>query len=159
MSRRRLARKRIISKDPFYNNELIQIIINRIMKKGNKSLARKIVYKSLKNIELTTNQDPIKIIEQAVSNITPFVEIRSRRLGGSTTQIPVFINSHRGITLAIRWLFQSSKSKTGGKYCIIDRLSAEIINASNGIGEAIKKRDEIHRMAEANKTIVKYNVL
>jgi small subunit ribosomal protein S7 len=129
------------------------------MKKGNKSLARKIVYKSLKNIESKTNQDPIKIIEQAISNITPFVEIRSRRLGGSTTQIPVFINSHRGITLAIRWLFQSSKNKNGGKYCIINRLSAEILNASNGIGDALKKRDEIHRMAEANKTIIKYNVL
>ena len=129
------------------------------MKKGNKALARKIIYESLKNVEKITNQDPIKIIEQAINNITPFVEIRSRRLGGSTTQIPVFINSHRGVTLAIRWLFQSSKNKTGGKYSIIDRLSSEIINASNGVGEAIKKRDEMHRMAEANKTIVKYNVL
>ena len=87
------------------------------------------------------------------------MEIRSRRLGGSTTQIPVFINADRGVTLAIRWLFQSSKNKTGGRYSIIDRLSSEIINASNGIGDAIKKRDEMHRMAEANKTIVKYNVL
>ena len=159
MSRRRLSKKRIITNDPFYNNELIEIIINRIMKKGNKNLARRIIYKSLKNIEETTKQDPIKIIEQAINNITPFVEIRSRRLGGSTTQIPVFINNQRGVTLAIRWLFQSSKNKAGGKYSIIDRLSSEIINASNGIGEAIKKRDEMHRMAEANKTIVKYNVL
>lgn len=159
MSRRRLSKKRTISNDPFYNNTLIQTIINRAMKKGNKALARKIIYESLKNVEKITNQDPIKIIEQAINNITPFVEIRSRRLGGSTTQIPVFINSHRGVTLAIRWLFQSSKNKTGGKYSIIDRLSSEIINASNGVGEAIKKRDEMHRMAEANKTIVKYNVL
>lgn len=159
MSRRRLSKKRILKKDPFYNNELIQILINRIMKKGNKSLARKIIYKSLKRIEDSTKQDPIKIVEQAVSNVTPFVEIRSRRLGGSTTQIPVFINADRGVTLAIRWLFQSSKNKTGGRYSIIDRLSSEIINASNGIGDAIKKRDEMHRMAEANKTIVKYNVL
>ena len=112
MSRRRLSKKRTVNNDLFYNNELIQTIINRAMKKA---LARKIVYKSLKKVEQTTNQDPIKIIEQAISNITPFVEIRSRRLGGSTTQIPVFINSHRGVALAIRWLFQSSKNKTGGK--------------------------------------------
>ncbi|YP_778594.1 30S ribosomal protein S7 (plastid) [Bigelowiella natans] len=159
MSRRKLSKKRIFKKDPFYNNELIQIIINRIMKKGNKALARKIIYRSLKDIELVTKQDPIKIVEQAVSNVTPFVEIRSRRLGGSTTQIPVFINNERGVTLAIRWLFQASKNKAGNKYSIIKRLSSEIVNASNGMGEAIKKRDEMHRMAEANKTIVKYNVL
>ena len=159
MSRRRLSKKRINNNDLFYNHELIQIIINRLMKKGNKNLARKIIYTAIRDIEKKTNQDPIKIIEQAIANITPFVEIRSRRLGGSTTQIPVFINNKRGVTLAIRWLFHSSKNKTGGKYSIIDRISFEIINASNGIGDAIKKRDEMHRMAEANKTIVKYNVL
>ena len=159
MSRRRLSKKRVIDSDSLYNNELIQMIINRIMKKGNKSLARKILYKSIKQIEKTTQQDPIKIVEQAILNITPFVEIRSRRLGGSTTQIPVFINSTRGTTLAIRWLFQSSNNKAGGKFSIVDRLSSEIISAANGVGEAIKKRDEMHKMAEANKTIVKYNVL
>ena len=159
MSRRRLSKKRIINNDYFYNNNIIQMLINRIMKKGNKTLARKIIYKSLKNIERSTNQDPIKILEQAIYNLTPFVEVRSRRLGGSTTQIPVFINSHRGMTLAIKWLFLSCKTKVGGNYSIVTRLSTEFINASNGLGDAIKKRDEMHRMAEANKTIVKYNVL
>lgn len=159
MSRRRLSKKRIIESDSLYNNELIQMIINRMMKKGNKSLARRILYKSIKKIEKVTQQDPIKIVEQAILNITPFVEIRSRRLGGSTTQIPVFISSNRGTTLAIRWLFQSSNNKAGGKFLIVDRLSSEIISAANGVGEAIKKRDEMHKMAEANKTIVKYNVL
>jgi small subunit ribosomal protein S7 len=159
MSRRRLSKKRIINNDYFYNNNIIQMLINRIMKKGNKTLACKIIYKSLKNIEKNTNQDPIKIMEQAIYNLTPFVEVRSRRLGGSTTQIPVFINSHRGITLAITWLFLSCKTKIGGDYSVVTRLSTEFINASNGVGDAIKKRDEMHRMAEANKTIVKYNVL
>lgn len=159
MSRRRLSKKRIVSPDSFYNNELIQMIINRIMKKGNKNLAKRIVYKSITRIEETTAQDPIKTIEQAILNITPFVEVRSRRLGGSTTQIPVFINSHRGMTLAIRWLFQACMNKTSGRNSIIDRLASEVINASNGTGDAIKKRDEMHKMAEANKTILKYNVL
>lgn len=159
MSRRRLSKKRIIESDSLYNNELLQMIINRMMKKGNKNLARKILYKSIRQIEQTTKQDPIKLIEQAILNITPFVEIRSRRLGGSTTQVPVFINNTRGTTLAIRWLFQSSNNKTSGKNCIIDRLSSEIITAASGGGDAIKKRDEMHKMAEANKTISKYNVL
>nr|YP_009240374.1 30S ribosomal protein S7 [Gymnochlora stellata]BAU62508.1 30S ribosomal protein S7 [Gymnochlora stellata] len=159
MSRRTLSRKRIIVGDLFYNDILIQTIINKLMKKGNKALARKIVYESIRDIEKKTNQDPIKIIKQAITNITPFVEIRSRRLGGSTTQIPVFINNSRGIALALRWLFNASKNKTGGNYLIIERLSSEIINAANGLGESIKRRDEMHRMAEANKTIVKYNVL
>jgi small subunit ribosomal protein S7 len=159
MSRRRLSKKIIFDKDLFYKNELIQTIINRIMKKGNKALARKIIYKSLKNIEKITNQDPIKITEQAIYNVIPFVEIRSRRLGGSTTQIPVFINNKRGTSLAIRWLFQFSNNKIGGKYSIIERLSSEIINASEGIGDSIKKRDEIHRMAESNKAIVRYNII
>lgn len=159
MSRRRLSKKRIITKEFFYNNSLIQMIINRMMKKGNKSLARKIIYKSLKEIEKVTSQDPLKIIEQAIYNLTPFVEVRARRLGGSTIQIPVFINNHRGSTLAIKLLFQSCKNKVGGNYSIINRLSTEFISASNGVGDAIRKRDEIHRMAEANKTIIKYNVL
>lgn len=159
MSRRRLSRKRITKNDLFYDNYIIQMIINRIMKKGNKALARKIIYKSVKAIEKDINQDPIKIIEQAIYNLTPFVEVRSRRLGGSTTQVPVFINNRRGLTLAIKWLFLSCKNKIGGNYSIITRLSAEFINASNGVGDAIKKRDEMHRMAEANKTITKYNIL
>lgn len=159
MSRRRLSKKRIPNTDIFYNNIIIQMLINRIMKKGNKTLARRIIYKSLKIIENNTKQDPIKITEQAIYNLTPFVEVKSRRLGGSTTQIPVFINTHRGITLAIKWLFYSCKIKVGNNYSIITRLSSEFINASNGIGDAIKKRDEIHRMAEANKTVIKYNVL
>lgn len=159
MSRRRLSKKRVVEVDSLYNNELIQMTINRIMKKGKKNLARKILYKSIKQIEKTTKQDPIKVFEQAILNITPFVEIRSRRLGGSTTQIPVFINKDRGTTLALRWLFQSSNNKISGKNSIVDKLSLEIINAANGIGDAIKKRDEMHKMAEANKTIVKYNVL
>lgn len=159
MSRRRLSKKRVVNPDSFYNQELIQMIINRIMKKGNKALAKRIVYRSINRIEEITSQDPIKTIEQAILNITPFVEVRSRRLGGSTTQIPVFINNQRGITLAIRWLFQACMSKTSGRTSIIERFSSEVINASNGTGEAIKKRDEMHKMAEANKTILKYNVL
>lgn len=159
MSRRRLSRKRTVNSDLLYSDKLIQMLINRIMKKGNKTLARRIIYKTIRMIEQSTHQDPVKTVNQAILNITPFVEVRSRRLGGSTTQIPVFISNPRGLALAMRWLFQSCSKKAGGKSSIVDRLSLEIINASNGIGEAIKKRDEMHKMAEANKTILRYNTL
>nr|YP_009240494.1 30S ribosomal protein S7 [Lotharella vacuolata]BAU62628.1 30S ribosomal protein S7 [Lotharella vacuolata] len=159
MSRRKISKKRVIESDLIYENELMQLIINRLMRKGNKSLAQKILYKSVKQIATTTNQDPIKIIEQAILNITPFVEIKPRRVGGSTNQIPVYINNSRGTSLAIKWLFQSSNNKSNPKSSIVDRLSLEIINAANGIGDAIKKRDELHKIAEANKTISKYNVI
>lgn len=154
MSRRRVAKKRVISPDPVYNSRLVHMITNRLMKDGKKSLAFRLMYKSLQQIGEITQQDPIKIIEQAVRNATPLVEVKSRRIGGSTYQVPLEVNLERGTALAIRWLLASCRNRSGRD--MVTNLTNEFLDASKNMGNAIKKRDEVHKMAEANKAFAKY---
>lgn len=154
MPRRRTPKKRIILPDPVYDSRLIEMIVNRLMKKGKKSLAYRLFYQTLKQIAATSQQDPIKLIEEAVRNATPLVEVKARRVGGSTYQVPVEVNPERGTALALKWILTASRNRPG-KTMII-KLTNEFLDASKNIGNAIRKRDEVHKMAEANKAFAKY---
>ncbi len=154
MPRRRTPKKRIILPDPVYDSRLIEMIVNRLMKKGKKSLAYRLFYQTLKQIASNSQQDPIKLIEEAVRNATPLVEVKARRVGGSTYQVPVEVNPERGTALALKWILTASRNRAG-KTMII-KLTNEFLDASKNIGNAIRKRDEVHKMAEANKAFAKY---
>lgn len=149
MSRRRKSKRRIIAEDPIYNSVLVSMIINRILLKGKKSLAQYIFYEAMKSIKETTQQDPIEILKKAIVNITPVVELKSRRVGGATYQVPVEVKTERGNSLALRFLIKSARNRPGKN--MITKLSAEILDAYNNIGNSVKKKEEIHKMAEANK--------
>ena len=154
MSRRYTPKKRFLSPDPVYDSHLIHIIVNQLMKKGKKSLAYKMFYQSMNQIKEITQQDPVKTIEQAVRNATPLVEIKARRVGGSTYQVPLDVTPERGTALAIRWILSSCRSRSGRN--MISKLSNEFLDASKNMGNAIRKRNEVHKMADANKAFAKY---
>lgn len=154
MSRRHRAKKRIIFPDSIYNSRLVSMLVNRLMKNGKKALAFKIVYQAMRLIGEKTNQDPIQILENAILNVKPLVEVKARRVGGSAYQVPVEVNSERGTVLAIQWILFAARNRSGIN--IIIKLTNEILDASNQIGGAIKRRLEVHRMAEANKAFAKF---
>ncbi len=152
--RRRTPKKRILLPDPTYDSRLVHMIVNRIMKKGKKSLAFRLFYQAMNEISKTTQEDPVKVIEQAIRNATPSVEVKSRRIGGSTYQVPLEVQPERGTALAIRWILSSCRSRSGRT--MVSKLTNEFIDASKNAGNAIRKKDEVHRMAEANKAFAKY---
>jgi len=154
MPRRREVAKRRILPDPKYNNQLVAKFTNAIMRKGKKSIAERIVYSALDIVAARTKEDPIQIFEQALENVMPVVEVKSRRVGGSTYQIPVEIRSERRMTLCIRWLVQHAKSR--GEKGMEAKLAGELIDAANRRGGAVKKKEDTHRMAEANKAYAHY---
>ena len=154
MSRRHRAKNRIIFPDSIYNSRLVSMLVNRLMKNGKKALAFKIVYQAMRLIGEKTNQDPIQILENAILNVKPLVEVKARRVGGSAYQVPVEVNSERGTVLAIQWILFAARNRSGIN--IIIKLTNEILDASNQIGGAIKRRLEVHRMAEANKAFAKF---
>lgn len=153
MSRRQIIKKRYISPDPRYDSRLIQMIVNRLMKKGKKALAYKIIYETMDQIGNITKKDPVQIIEQAVRNATPLLEVKARRVGGSTYQIPKQVPSERGTTLSIRWILAACRNRSGKS--MISKLTSEFIDASKKTGDSIRKRNEAHRMAEANRALAK----
>ena len=154
MSRRRTPKKRIVMPDPVYDSRLIELIVRQIMRKGKKSLAYKIMYECMTQIAETTQQDPLAVIEQAIRNATPLVEVKARRVGGSTYQVPLEILPERGTALAIRWILNACRNRAGRN--MASKLTNELIDASKNSGNAIRKRDEVHKMAEANKAFAKY---
>nr|WCH56386.1 ribosomal protein S7 [Hypnea sp.] len=154
MSRRNQATKRFITPDPIHQSKLISMLTVRILKNGKKGLAQKIIYKALDIIEEKTSHNPLEILEQAIRNATPLVEVKARRIGGSTYQVPMEVRAYRGTNLALRWLTKFSKQRSGKNMSI--KLANEIIDASNDIGNTIRKREETHRMAEANKAFAHY---
>lgn len=149
MSRRKLSKKKKINPDSIYNSILISKLINKIMKKGKKSISEKILYGAMEEIKNTKNQDPIEIIKKGIENITPKVELKSRRIGGATYQIPTEINEERGKSLAIKILIKSARKRNEKK--MINKLQNEIMDAYNNIGNSVKKKEEMHKIAEANK--------
>jgi small subunit ribosomal protein S7 len=140
--------------DPVYDSRLIELIVRQIMRQGKKSLAYKIMYETMTQVAETTQQDPLVIIEQAIRNATPLVEVKARRVGGSTYQVPLEVLPERGTALAIRWILDACRAKSGRPMTV--KLTNEIIEASKNSGSAIRKRDEVHKMAEANKAFAKY---
>jgi len=148
MSRKR-AKKRIMIPDPVYNNEQVSKFINHIMRKGKKSVAQKILYEAFDIVKEKTKKEPIDIFEQALANASPSLEVKSRRVGGATYQVPSQVAGNRKITLAMRWIVQAAKSKKGKAMKI--KLAEELIDASNNSGEAIKKKENLRKLAEANR--------
>jgi small subunit ribosomal protein S7 len=154
MSRQHIAKKRIVLRDPVYNSPLVHMITNRLMKNGKKALAYRLIYEALKKIGNVTQQDPIKTMERAIRNATPLVEVKARRMGGATFQIPREVGPHRGTCLAISWLLNSCRNRSGRD--MVTNLSNEFLDASKNTGNAIKKREDIHKMAAANKAFAKF---
>jgi small subunit ribosomal protein S7 len=152
--RRTKPKKREISGDVRYNNKLIQGMINRLMKRGKKSVAIRIIYQALDIIKARTKRDPVEVFEQAIKNATPVLEVKPRRVGGATYQVPVEVRPARRISLAMRWLLAAAKNRPGKT--MAERLAAELMDASNNTGATIKKREETHRMAEANRAFAHY---
>ena len=154
MPRKGPPTRREIVPDPVYNSVLVTQIQNRMMTRGKKSLAESIVYDALKKVGERTGKDPLPVVKKAVDNIKPLLEIKSRRVGGATYQVPVEVQQRRGTTLAIRWLITFSRSRREPN--MSDRLAGEILDASGGTGSAVKRREDMHKMAEANKAFAHY---
>lgn len=154
MSRRKVTKKREVPADPVYNSRLVSMTIRRIMKSGKKSVASAILYDAFKIIEERTKTDPLETFEQAVRNLTPLVEVKARRVGGATYQVPMEVRPNRGTALALRWLIHYSRQRSGRT--MAGKLANEILDAANETGGGIKKREETHKMAEANKAFAHY---
>jgi small subunit ribosomal protein S7 len=154
MPRKREVKKREILPDPKYHDTLTAKFINGIMRRGKKSLAEGIFYRALDIIKDKTRSDPVKVFGQAMNNVKPLIEVRPRRVGGATYQVPVEVRPERKMALAIRWIIGFSKQRS--EKTMEEKLSAELIDAANNRGAAIKKKEDTHKMAEANKAFAHY---
>jgi len=154
MSRRNKPPKRTPLPDPVYNSVDIAKFINRLMRRGKKSVAERIFYSSLDRIREKTKEEPLEVFNRAIKNVTPLIEVKARRIGGSTYQVPIEVKTERGIALGSCWLIAAAKSRSGKS--MIEKLTAEINDAANGVGAAVKKREDTHKMAEANKAFAHY---
>jgi small subunit ribosomal protein S7 len=154
MSRRHRAEKREIQPDPKFGNAVVTKFMNSVMYEGKKSVAETIVYGALEIIEGKTKQNPIQVFQQALDNVMPSIEVRSRRVGGATYQVPVEVRTDRRQALGIRWLIIAARERN--EKTMTERLSAELLDASNNRGNAVKKREDTHRMAEANRAFSHY---
>ena len=152
--RRRRAPKRKILPDPKYKNLLVSKFVNIVLIKGKKSIARRIVYDSFDIIQQRTNKSPLEVFKQAVDNARPLLETKSRRIGGATYQVPIEVKPDRGNTLALRWMRDYARSRKGKP--MQEKLSAEIIDCFNKTGSTIKKREDVHKMAESNRAFSHY---
>lgn len=154
MPRRRVAAKREIIPDPKFGNERLAKFINHLMVSGKKSVAERIVYGALDKVEERSKEEPLDMFEKALESIQPLVEVKSRRVGGATYQVPVEVRPARRVALAMRWLVDASRKR--GEKSMDLRLAGEILDAAEGKGAAVKKREDVHRMAEANKAFSHY---
>ncbi len=154
MSRRRVVQKRPVPPDPVYNSRLVSMMVRRIMRHGKKSVASNIVYGAMKLVEERTGTEAIEVFEKAIKNATPLVEVKARRVGGATYQVPMEVRSDRGTALALRWLINAARSRGGRS--MQAKLANELMDAANETGNTIRKREETHRMAEANKAFAHY---
>ena len=152
--RKRRAVKRDVLADPIYNSKLVTKLINQIMQDGKKGTAQKILYNAFDMIKEKTNQDTMEVFEKAMENIKPALEVKSRRVGGANYQVPIEVKPARSQALALRWLVNYSRLRGG--HTMAENLANEIIDASNGVGAAVKKREDTHKMAEANKAFAHY---
>lgn len=153
MSRRISTRKRFPQKDEKYDNLLVSLLVNRILRKGKKGLAKRIVYQAFDFIEFRTKDNPILILEKAIRNISPRVQLKAKRVGGATYQVPVLLSKYRSTNIAVKWLVEYSKKRSGKGMSL--KLANELLEAAKGMGNSIKKKEETHKMAEANKAFLK----
>lgn len=154
MSRRNISKKRFPQTDSVYNSYLVNLLINRILKSGKKTIATKIVYQAFEIIEKKTNEDPLRIFEKAIRNASPIVEVKARRVGGSTYQVPLEVSGFRATNLSLRWIIRYANQRVGRSMAI--KLANEIIDTSKEIGNTIRKKEETHKMAEANKAFAHF---
>ena len=154
MSRRHAAEKRLVHPDPKFGDEVITRLMNGLMLDGKKSAAEKIVYGAFDDIEKKAKQDPVQLFHDALENVKPQVEVRSRRVGGATYQVPVEVRSVRAQALALRWIIDMSRNRS--ENTMVEKLAGELLDAANNRGAAVKKREDAHRMAEANKAFSHY---
>ena len=154
MARRRRAEQRKITPDPKFNSVELSRFINKIMLNGKKSVAQRIVYEALDRVEQESRQRSLEVFEQAVRNSTPMLEVRSRRVGGATYQVPTEVRPERRMALAIRWLISGARARGGRP--MAERLSQELLEASRNQGSAVKRKEDLHRMAEANRAFAHY---
>ena len=154
MSRRHRAERRELLPDPKFGSLTVSRFMNSVMKQGKKSVAESIVYGALEQIEGKVKQSPVAVFEQALENVAPAIEVRSRRVGGATYQVPVEVRPERRTTLAIRWIIDAARERN--EKTMVDKLSGELLDASNNRGNAVKKREDTHRMAEANRAFSHY---
>ncbi len=154
MSRRHRAERRELLPDPKFGSLTVSRFMNSVMKQGKKSVAELIVYGALDQIEGKVKQSPVAVFEQALENVAPAIEVRSRRVGGATYQVPVEVRPERRTTLAIRWIIDAARERN--EKTMVDKLSGELLDASNNRGNAVKKREDTHRMAEANRAFSHY---
>ena len=155
MPRRGNIEKRIVPADPRFGSEILQRFINKLMERGKKGVAERIVYTALDTVEERTGRDPLEVFSQAIMNTRPAIEVKPRRVGGATYQVPVQVPENRRESLAMRWLLQATKARPGKS--MSDKLANEILDAFNNTGAAVKRREDTHRMAEANKAFAHYN--
>ena len=154
MSRRHRAERREVNPDPKYNDLIVSKFMNSIMKEGKKSVAERIVYGAMETMQAKAKSNPLQLFHQALENVMPAVEVRSRRVGGATYQVPVEVRNERRQALAIRWLITAARGRN--ENTMEERLSAELLDAANNRGTAVKKREDTHKMAEANRAFAHY---
>ena len=154
MSRRRATEKREVMADPKYGDVVVSKFMNSLMLAGKKSVAERILYGAFDEIERRARQDPVQVFHSALENVKPAIEVRSRRVGGATYQVPIEVRTARGQALAIRWIIGISRKR--GEHTMTERLAAELLDAAHNRGTAVKKREDTHRMAEANKAFSHY---
>lgn len=154
MPRRAAAVRREVQPDAVYNNRLVTQLINKVLLKGKRSLAERIVYGAFDLIEQRTGNDPLSVFKKAMDNVRPTLEVRPKRVGGATYQVPVEVNARRSTTLAIRWIVGFARKRR--EKTMIERLAAEIMDAANGTGASVKKREDLYKMAESNRAFSHY---
>lgn len=154
MPRRGAAPRRELTPDPIYDSVLVTQIINKILQRGKRTLAERVVYDALALIEEKTGSEPLSTVKRAVDNVRPQLEVKSRRVGGATYQVPIEVRPRRATALSIRWIVSFARDRR--ERTMAERLANELLDASNGIGSSVKKKDDTHRMAEANKAFAHY---
>lgn len=154
MARRKRAIRREIPPDPVYGSSLVEKLVNYVMWDGKKTLARRIVYSAFEEIKKKTGKDPIEVFEKALENVKPHMEVRPRRVGGATYQVPMEVRPERQISLALRWIVNFARERSERR--MVERLAGELLDAYNNRGGAVKKKEDVHKMAEANKAFAHY---
>jgi small subunit ribosomal protein S7 len=154
MSRRSRAQRTLAEPDPIYKSRLVTLLVSRILQSGKKSLAQKIVYNALELISSKTEENPVLVLEKAVKNVTPRVEVKARRVGGSTYQVPIEIRAYRGTNISLKWITEFARQRSGKSMAM--KLSNEIIDAAKETGNSIRRKEQTHKMADANKAFAHF---
>jgi small subunit ribosomal protein S7 len=154
MSRRSRAQRKLATPDPIYNSRLVTLLISRVLQAGKKSLAQKIVYGALEIISTKTEENPVLLLEKAVKNVTPRVEVKARRVGGSTYQVPIEIRAYRGTNISLKWITEFARARSGKSMAM--KLSNEILDAAKETGNSIRRKEQTHKMADANKAFAHF---